>query len=224
MAGTRSGKNVDYGDGTYADAVVLYDANNQPLLTQQALNGTIAKTTTAPLVGAAVMGNDGTNLVLVDASTAGSDGQSNTVNALRVSARQNIWNGTTWDRFHGTMELTVLASASRTVQTASADFTNYSARGIKLYLNVSAITGGPGTGIILRLQGKDPVSGSYSSLAAAPTAVAATGLLVYSFYPSVFTAGFAAHNNQALERTWRVLMTVSDATPYTYSVGACLLV
>jgi hypothetical protein len=123
----------------------------------------------------------------------------------------------------GTQEGILLASAARTAQTTSADMTNPGARGVKIYLNISAITGGPGTGIITRVQGKDPVSGVYFSLAAAPTAIAAAGLYVYTFYPSAFGAGFTVHANQALERTWRVLIAVSDATPYTYSVGYCLL-
>lgn len=120
-----------------------------------------------------------------------------------------------------------LASLARTAQTTSADlsstFGGMVARGVLCMLNVTAITGGPGTGIILRIQWKDPVGGAYSSLNAAPTAVAATGLTSYMVYPTVIAATTTQGTNTVLPHTWRVLVAVSDATPYTYSVSYCLL-
>lgn len=123
----------------------------------------------------------------------------------------------------GTQEGTALASAARTAQTTSADMTNPGGRGVLCMLNVTAITGGPGTGIILRIQWKDPIGGAYSSLNAAPTAIAATGLTSYMVYPTVIAATTTQGTNTVLPRTWRVLIAVSDATPYTYSVSYCLL-
>jgi hypothetical protein len=118
-------------------------------------------------------------------------------------------------------EQVVLDYATRTATTTSSEFrTPFGYRGVKIYLDLTAITGGPGTGIQVRLQGASPVGGGYFSFSAAPTAIAAIGLYLYTFYPSAIAGGFTVGVNQAIDARLRVLVNHADATPYNYAVGA----
>jgi hypothetical protein len=118
-------------------------------------------------------------------------------------------------------EQVVLDYATRSATATSSEFrTPFGYRGVKIYVDVSAITGGPGTGIQLRLQGGSPVGGGYFSFSAAPAAIVAIGLYLYTFYPAAIAGGFTVGVNQAIDSRLRVIVTHSDATPYTYAVGA----
>jgi hypothetical protein len=135
-----------------------------------------------------------------------------------------LFNGATWDRRRGNLDLTLLASAARTATTASPDQTNHNNRGVQAILNVTA--NASAGGIKLTVQGKDPVSGNYYDLTAAPTAVTTTGTFVYELCLGVGAAsgGVTQRTSGALPRTWRVLVTHADASSVTYSVGASLIV
>lgn len=218
-AGLWTGKLYDFGNGQYADPVVLVDANQNPLLVQ-APNGTIARTTALPISASALLGDDGTNLQLVSLSTAAADGVANALNRLREISFPTLFNETTWDRQRNNVEGTALASAARTAQTASADLVNYNGRGIAAFLNVTAASGTGG--LQLRIQYKDPASGSYGSLNSLPTAVIATGIGMYAVLAGI-TGGSPQSSSTVLPRTWRVLVQVGDASSYTYSVGYSLL-
>jgi hypothetical protein len=120
----------------------------------------------------------------------------------------------------------VARPAARTATTSSADQTNYNAKGVLVYLNVTAASGTGG--LQVQVQGKDPVSGNYYNLTSAPTAViATTGSTpkVYAMGPSYFSTGGAVTQNttQALPRTWRVQVVAGDASSYTYSVSASVI-
>lgn len=113
-----------------------------------------------------------------------------------------------------------LASAVRAGTTNSADFTNYRARGILLYFNVTVV---PGTDTVqCVLQYKDPASGLYMN-AHAPTAVSTTGLRVYSTYPGAGAGNLTAGVSIPVPRTWRVSVVHSAGTSFTYSVGYALI-
>lgn len=134
------------------------------------------------------------------------------------------YNGSTWDRVYSNQELTILPSAARTATTSSADFTNYSNKGIQIILKVTVAVAGTG-GLQAVIQGKDPVSGTYYNLTAAPTAVVATGFKVYELGPNSSTAGagdITVRSAGILPRTFRVTVTAGDGTSYTYSIGAVL--
>ena len=119
-------------------------------------------------------------------------------------------------------DLTLLASAARTTTTTSADQTNQNARGVVVYVNVTAASGTGG--LQLAIQGKDPVSGGYKTLNTLPTAITATGLYVYELYPGCSTTGnLAAVYAQVLPRTWRIQMNAGDGSSYTYSIGCSLI-
>jgi len=119
-------------------------------------------------------------------------------------------------------DMTLLASAARTATTNSAPQTNQNARGVLVYLNVTAASGTGG--LRLAVQAQDPVSGNYININLLPTAVTATGLTAYLIYPGSSQAGNLTQATAALlPRSWRVQVTANDSSSYTYSVGASLI-
>lgn len=53
----------------------------------------------------------------------------------------SLYNGSTWDRQRGTIEGDLLASAARTTDGVSSNQTNYNAKGVTLYLNITSASG-----------------------------------------------------------------------------------
>jgi len=134
------------------------------------------------------------------------------------------FNGSSWDRERGNVEATLLSSSARTATTQSADQVNYNGRGVQVILNVTAASGTGGLQVVV--QGKDPVSGVYYNLYAAPTAVTANGIKVYEVAPGASTAGagdVASRVAGQIPRTWRVNVIAGDSSSYTYSVGAVVV-
>ena len=129
-----------------------------------------------------------------------------------------LYNDATYDRQRGNMNLSLLASASRTVTTASADQTNYNARGVHVVLDMTAV----GTGsVTITIQGKDSVSGQYYTLLAG-VAVTTNIVNVYRVFPgSTVTANVSA--NDIVPRTWRINVVANNANAATYSVAASLI-
>lgn len=102
--------------------------------------------------------------------------------------------------------LSETAAASGTY--TSDDQTNTGARGVKVYLNISAI--GASVTVTVTIQGKDPVSGSYYTILAS-AAKSATGLTVLTVYPGL-TASANVVASDVLPRTWNVIAVVADTT------------
>jgi len=128
------------------------------------------------------------------------------------------YNGATFERTTGPLEVTILSSAARTTTQTGSDQTNRNARGIAVVLDMTAV----GTGsVTLTIEGKDPLSGKYVTLLAG-IAVTTNSTNVYTVYPGyAATANVSA--NAALWRTWRVNVTANNANSATYSVGSILL-
>lgn len=148
-----------------------------------------------------------------------------------ASVAPALYNGASWDQQRANQESTLLASAARTSATSSADQTNYNGRGVLILLNV---TGNAGVGKTLSLQVdvKDPISGAYLVyIASAVLVTNATGVVDSIHYPGQLDAdlnspGAGLTSNRkaaAIPRTWRVTVTPSDATSWTYSVSACTI-
>lgn len=115
--------------------------------------------------------------------------------------------------------LTVLASAARTASTDSGDLVNRSARGLHLIIDVTAV---PGVDTVtFTIQGKDPLSGKYYTILASAAIVAAS-TVVLKVYPGM-TAAANLVASDVLPSDWRVLVTHSAGTNFTYSVGAQLI-
>lgn len=170
--------------------------------------------------------------ILRNANPVSTDALSNAVFGMMTNARNNgfpafapiLFNGATWDRQRNNIGGTLLASAARTATTTSADFLTYNARGLVVFLDVTAASGTGGLTVVAQL--KDTVSGNYFSL---PGYVfgTATGRGVSFVIPGV-VASTGADVKQSLSyglsQTMRVQITHGDATSYTYSVGYGLIV
>lgn len=165
---------------------------------------------------------DGTTGSTIHAAGSIGDGMA-AQNALDVLIRNLLFNGTNWDRQRGNTEGTLLASAARTAETNSSDQINYNARGLIIFVDVSAITATPV--LTPRLQIKDSISGNYFTVWSAATAITATGQYAYLFEigGSGSAGSFTEAVNLRVGRTWRFQMGVGDADSATYSVSEVLL-
>jgi len=136
-----------------------------------------------------------------------------------ISAVPYLFNGTTYDRQRAgnTME-TLLASAARTATTTTA-WTNYQGKGIQVIVDVTALVAG--ASLVVKLQGKN-IAGKAYDIKAAPTAITATGLYVYEFYPhgTDITAhdGLTAIMNVTVPRLCNVVVTAANTNSVTYQV------
>ena len=141
--------------------------------------------------------------------------------AIQEMAFGMRWNGTAWDRERCNVEGTALANAIRTGATAeSADIINYNHRGAHMVLNYS--TGGTSNLIMMKVQGKDALTGIYYNIVSTVT-LSATGSAAYMIYPGVTAAAAAAvvsggGANAVLPRTWRV-QVVQSGTSLTANFG-----
>lgn len=117
-------------------------------------------------------------------------------------------------------EQTVFASAARTASSDGADLTNTGNRGLHVVIDMTAV---PGTDTVtFTLQGKDALSGKYYDLLVS-LAIVATGTTVLKLYPGI-TASSNASASDVLPETFRVKITHSAGTSFTYSVSAKLVV
>ncbi len=122
-------------------------------------------------------------------------------------------------------EITVFASAVRAEGASpfsSSDQTNRQARGVTLYLDITA-SGGTTETLDIKVQGKDPVSGKYFDIAGAAFAQQlATGVAVLTIYPGIAETSDISVSD-VLPLTWKVVATVgscaADGT-FTFSLGA----
>ena len=116
------------------------------------------------------------------------------------------------------VDLTLLASAARTVTTDTADQTNYNGRGAHVVVDVTAASGTAPT-LTITIQGKDSVSGQYYTVLQS-VAITAIGTYVFRVYPGETVAANLAASD-ILPRTWRVDCAIGGTTPsFTFSVGA----
>jgi hypothetical protein len=123
----------------------------------------------------------------------------------------------TLDAVRGNLEGQVLASAVRAATNNSADLTNLNTTGVIIYFNVSVV---PGVDTVtLSVEGKDPVSGNYGVLYAATAIATVIQPARYVLYPGASGAGPTAVLAIPIPRTWRVTITHSAGSNFTYSVG-----
>jgi len=167
-------------------------------------------------------GFDGTawDRLLADAPA---DALTQPARGLDVLAMPHSFNESTWDRLRGNTELTLLANATRSSTTLSAEQTSYNARGVIVWIYVSAVPGGDT--VALNVHAKDPVSGAFANWLRGG-AVAGLGNYDYVVYPGVVDTTAEVHGEQAMPipRSWRIQVVHSGAGNFTYSVGACLII
>lgn len=120
-------------------------------------------------------------------------------------------------------EAVLLPSAARAATTDSPQQTNHAARGVVLFLRVTAASGTGG--LVVRIVGVDPATGQPVVLNPDPAAVTAVGVYAYELSPGASggTAGPGRVNQRtsgALPRAWYAQVLHGDATGYSYSLAA----
>ena len=114
----------------------------------------------------------------------------------------------------------LLASAARTANTQSPVFTDMDAAALRLYLNVTVVSGTGGIYPVIR--GYDKVSGNAVELTSGGDVVNETGTYAYEMSTAADPAFGAIR--ESVSRTvpdqWDVLVKQVDGTSYTYSLSA----
>lgn len=137
-----------------------------------------------------------------------------------VGAAGLLFNGTTFDRQRANNSLSVEASSAKTATGSGTAQVNYNAKGVILYINVSAASGTTPT-LVVNVQAQDPVTSNWITIPGASTA-SLTGITAVQLavYPGVTVAANTAVS-YPLPRNWRVSWTIGGTTPsFTFSVGA----
>lgn len=112
----------------------------------------------------------------------------------------------------------IIPSAAHTNGAVTSDeMYNASARGVRLYINITAVGVGD---VTTKIQVKDPVTDTFVDLVGATTAAHNTnGTLTLTVYPGITAAAGTASTsttvNTVLGTSWRVVSTVANATGTT---------
>lgn len=110
----------------------------------------------------------------------------------------------------------ILAATARTSTTNSADQVNYNCRGLHLVVDVTSV---PSIDTVTpKIQGI--ANGVYYDILVG-SPISATGITVLKVYPGIAAIANASAND-ILPLHWRVVMTHSAGTSFTYSVSANL--
>lgn len=164
-----------------------------------------------------------TDLVVIDGAADGVSVPA--ASSLLVAAAGARFNGSSWDRDCNNVAGTLLASAARTANTSSPVQTNFNARGVAIWLNVTAASGTGG--VALSPEVIDPVSGTVKGLLPAQGVQTTTGCSWVIIYPGLTSqyGGLTCNvYSLALPRDWQLTVQHSDASSYTYSVGYSYIV
>lgn len=113
--------------------------------------------------------------------------------------------------------ISLIAATNVSATQTSLDQTNFYGRGVKVFLNVTAIGAGS---LVVLIQYKDPVSGQYIT-ALTSAAVIANGFTQYTIYPGITAIANVAVND-VVPRTWRVQVTGANGSSFTVG-GAVML-
>ena len=113
----------------------------------------------------------------------------------------------------------LLASGARNVSTSCAKQINKNARGLMIFVNVTAVSGSGG--LLLKVRGYDPVSGAAGHINNDPVAITATGLYAFAYYPGATGAGTILKQSTSapLPKEWDAYVYHQDGSSYTYSIG-----
>lgn len=118
----------------------------------------------------------------------------------------------------------LFASAARTATANSATQTNHQARGVAIFIDVTAAAATPS--VVPKIEQSFDGGTTWLDLFVVAAALTATGDYTYLLYPGINPAADGAYTesvNLVLPRTWRLTMTHADADSFTYSVTAMQL-
>lgn len=133
----------------------------------------------------------------------------------QLPAVSYVWDGAQLVRNRSNIRGTLLASAARTATVSASDQTNYSGKGARVYIDVTAIVSTPS--VVFTIEVKDPISGIYTAILTS-VAITGTGHTVLTVYPGATVAANVTLSN-VIGRVWRVTATHGNANSITYSVG-----
>lgn len=133
-----------------------------------------------------------------------------------------LFNNASWDRERNNHIVAVEASSAKTASGNGATQTNFNARGVFVWVNVTAVSGTTPT-LAVRLQWS-PDGGTtwidVDTTNAQTASITATGTAVLRVYPGIATAANASLN-MPLPRTWRLAWAVTGTTPsFTFAAQA----
>jgi len=155
-------------------------------------------------------------------AAAPADSKSAPTDALETNSYPLLYNETNFDRQRNNVEFTVFSSGARTAPVTSSTFTNHNARGVTLFLNITAVSGTSPT-LQPWIDERDPTSGANMFTANWPIQSAITRK-VHKYYPAVsdnLGTGVYVQGLQ-LARRWRVRVSIGGTNPsFTFSIGAC---
>jgi hypothetical protein len=130
----------------------------------------------------------------------------------------SVFNGATWDRPRNNLDVTLLASASRTTTQTSAPIITYNNQAITVILNMTNVAAGPS--VTVSINAIDPASGVRFNLLTG-LAIVAVSTNVYRVDPDI--PGVAnAIAQLRLGRQIEIVVTANNANAGTYSVGYML--
>lgn len=116
-----------------------------------------------------------------------------------------------WERARNNNSTVLLATGARTTTQTSSDIINYDGRGLHFSIDVTVI---PGGSITPSIQGKDANGIYYTVLTG--TAITTVSTTVLKLGPGITTVANGAASD-FLPGTFRLVLTVADATSITYS-------
>jgi len=161
--------------------------------------------------------------------SAGGDSRDNVNNPFLTESWLMGFNGSTWDRWRNNINITVLPSATRTASGFSSTQTNYNARGVLIYISITAVSGtfATGEGLFLWVAARDPVTGGFRTIMPAIGPYTTTTNVQILIYPGAtdISAQIEGENDVPLPREWRLSYSITGTTPsFTFSAGASYIV
>jgi hypothetical protein len=207
---------INLATGVTSGNVVTYAVLNQANFTpnqinvQQATGGNLNVVITS---GTITTVTTVTTLSQFAASAAASDATANPTTTIARTANQ-LFNGTTWDRFYNNQEVTLLANLARTTTQAGTDIINYNWK--KLIVCCTILNAGSGS-ITISIDGKDSSNAAYYNIL---TSAALTANGTYRLRIGEMLASVANQVAQDyLPRIIRITATANNTNSVTYSVG-----
>ncbi len=152
--------------------------------------------------------------------------------ASMVGAVQQKYNGATLDLVMNNMQAVLAPPGPRTVAPPIATQVNTDARGVLLFLNITASPANAAAALALVVNAVEPVTGTALVPLFAPTAISATAAAnavtgVYGFLlvPGAASVAAATKNGApasaglSLPRVWSVALTPATPDSWTYSLA-----
>lgn len=180
-----------------------------------------------PITGSGILiNNDGSVKTQLQSSTGtevvvGTPGFDSVYNA-GISTNSSLYgfNGGNFDRWRNNTQHTLLVSGARSSSTNTPYTANFNATGVHVVLKITASSGTGG--LLIKIIGQT-TSGAIYQMNVTPPAVTAIGTYAYELYPGssgLTTPEIMQRTSGSLPRIWNVYVSHLDASSYTYSLEA----